>query len=160
MEVEPDVRFQIGEADFEHANLPEAQQHIDFALLADKSLGLLEPGEERAELIEIATVRAAALVSQMIHFCWMTGGKMRDARPALIRFCAMCMLLNPGLFGKMSYEEMGKKLRVTKQALSKVATEFQSETRLHFRRSRRSQSTESFRKAAQRSWRKRQSSPP
>lgn len=96
---------------------------------------------------------ASSAFSAVLSHCWVdTHGRTREPKAAMLRFCALSMLVKPDLFPKVSYGVMGRKIDCTKAALSKLAIEFSDRFGLHFRRSRRESAREKFRGVARKSW--------
>jgi hypothetical protein len=155
---EGEHRYLPGEADFEHANLPEAQQHVDIAGEVDRRNNWKEPGEREQEHRDEVFAAAGMLFVELLQFSWLEPrGKLRKPIEAARRFAVASSLIRPELFadGKAGYQELGLMLRVTKQALSKIGREFQNCVGVHFRRSRRESSISHMRGAMLASHRRR-----
>jgi len=151
-------RYGIGEADFERANIEECQYHHNIHQEVDEHLGLREPGEAAAIRRDEIVSAASMLFVEVLQFSWVDPrGKLRRPAEASRRFAVASMLVQPALFGegKLGYQEMGSLLRVTKQALSKIAREFQNCVGVRFRRSRRESSIDHMRGAMLASHRRR-----
>jgi len=143
-------RYQVGEVDWETADDANAQFHHDIAGEVDAANGWKEPGEEQEEKRDAAFAGATMLAVTLLQFSWMTrNGKLREPLEAARRFTAASAVLEPRLFcdGKLTYEDLGLLCKCTKQALSKIARDFQTEMGLHFRRSQREGSIEHMRDA-------------
>jgi hypothetical protein len=71
----------------------------------------------------------------------------RDFKNSFIRFVAMSAAMRPGLLDDRSYAQIAKKIKCTKSFISYDVKLFERKFGLHFRRSRRAESSEAFRAA-------------
>lgn len=155
---EGEHRYQPGETDWETADDPNAQQHIDYPGIVDERNGWKEPGEAERDRRDEVFAAAGMLFVELLQFSWLEPrGKLRKPIEAARRFAVASSLIRPELFadGKAGYQELGLMLRVTKQALSKIGREFQNCVGVHFRRSRRESSISHMRGAMLASHRRR-----
>lgn len=95
----------------------------------------------------------ADALAWVLAYCWLgPNGRTRECKAAFKRFVAIAMTVRPDLFGDMSFEMMGKKLRFTKAALSKLSLDFSDKAGLHFRRNRRQDARKKFRDVQTKLW--------
>lgn len=159
--MEPDNAFQLGEAVWEYADLPECQIHIDVPREVDERLGLREPGEEKQERHEEIMRAAGEVLSRLLVFCWRKpNGEVRTLTEALKRFVAASCCLRSDLMGDRDYHTLAGRLRCTRACLSKVGLEFADEVGLHFRNQRRQSARKTFSDAQRRAHRRRKTKRP
>ena len=94
-------------------------------------------------------------LEEIMFWCWNVRGangkyKLRKFNSAQNHFVAFTALVRPDFFDGMSYEEIGKKIKISKQRLSIMAKSFQKEFGVKFRRSHNE--TDKHSAAAKASW--------
>jgi hypothetical protein len=101
-----------------------------------------------AELERDEMPAAADALGRVMDWCWREPkGNRRDQPTAYRHFLALSAVMRPDLFDNVSYTTLAKENGITKAWISKLATQFQDEFGIHFRRSRRQGSRDVFRQA-------------
>lgn len=99
------------------------------------------------------------LMDEVFFWCWTEktdeGFKPRHAKTAQKRFVAMTALVKPDLIGDMTYAQIGEHVGISKQWMSAMAKDFQSNFGLKFSRSHKNDGKNSA--AQSKSWQKRKS---
>jgi len=105
-----------------------AENHLDESQISVAEIRSLD-GEKFHELGEA--------LNKILNWCWVGERRPRRGRAAFNRFVAMCAVVRPEIFNNQSYKIIGKSIGVSKPMISVLATKFQREFGVHFRRSHR-----------------------
>jgi hypothetical protein len=112
---------------FTAACQPEQVVPFDFGKI-DEALGEVESTSEDTQ------AQAAALFSQIMSWVW--AGPNVSLHHATVRFAVLTGGLRPELIANLSYREIGIRMGITKQAVTKVAKKFEDAFNFRFSRSR------------------------
>ena len=123
--------------------------------IAAKSIEGYVPPEDYERLDKIKAM--SEMFDDVLFWCWNIKGeggtfKLRNFESAKNHFIVMTALIKPEVFEGMSYEQIGKKISVTKQRISKIAESFEKEFGIKFRRSHKEKNNHAS--AARKSWNK------
>lgn len=105
-------------------------------------------GDGHAE--DAITVMADAL-AWVLQYCWDRRGGPAHPRTALHRFVAISMTMRPDLVD-MTFQQMARKLRISKATLSWHSVSFSDKAGLHFRPNRRESARRKFSEAQKAAW--------
>lgn len=90
-----------------------------------------------AELERDPAAIAGDGLERLMRWLWQSS----DMKGSFIRFVAMSAAMRPELLDNQSYNDIAKKLNVTRATISSFAVQFQKKFGVHFRRSKRAGSS-------------------
>lgn len=112
-------------------NLTEKQSiEFDLSALNSERMGFERGNPLQAELERDTTEIASDGLEAMLLWIWSN----RNMKYAFVKFVAISALMRPELLDSQSYAELGKKLSVSTDCISRNALEFQERFGVHFSR--------------------------